>query len=73
VRNLRQRQKGEKMIIIADSLQDLIKKYRDTPNPITGETPLFRDFTDDFIWDSAFEAGKRQAQTNAQQSAVRHQ
>jgi len=51
------------MIIIADSLGELIHKFRNTPNPITGRKPLFKDLTDDIIWTSAFYAGQRAAQS----------
>jgi hypothetical protein len=68
VRNLRQDKERKTMIIKADSYEEFLKIYRNTPNPITGKTPLYSSITDEIIWEVAFEAGKRQAQTNAQQS-----
>jgi len=61
------------MDIKADSLEELILIYRQTPNPITGEKPLFKYFSDDLVWNTAFEAGRRAAQGIAKSSVQQTQ
>lgn len=48
-------------MIKADSLDELIRIYRNRNNPITGEKYLLRDISDQMIWDMALEAGCRHA------------
>ena len=37
------------------TLQDFYKEYRKGFNPITGQQNLFKDITDQMIWDAAIE------------------
>jgi hypothetical protein len=42
------------------TLKELYKAWREGHNTITGEPNLFRDLTDQIIWDNAYEAGRQE-------------
>jgi len=46
----------------ARTLKEFYVEYRSVPNPITGEPKLFKDMTDEMVWNAAFDAGKKEAQ-----------
>lgn len=41
------------------TLQEFYNDYISRRNPITGEYPLYKDITDQMIWDEAYKAGRK--------------
>jgi hypothetical protein len=52
----------------AKTLDEFIKEYRSGFNPITGQQNLFKDLTDEMVWDAAIKSVEEKFTTANKQS-----